>query len=301
MFSYSISTYTHHSSAISSETSVTSSINSHLPPLARLRKQRLPVFNPSIKEEDEDEENNHDVVLGSSITISNISDTSNVVSSDADVANPLKDENKFGNMNSPTSVVEDMFDDTKHTDYRNAMDRIRKLMTATPENDGKQEDAKVIGKVQHHDNNDTSLDKSSVFADLASTDHDASQEFNNKNEDEESIIQSIRLPGPIDVDTCKRHITPMERRNLRAMHKLGYHYLRQNEINTALDVFMEIFRGQRERHGKKSLEAAMAMHNLGVVCVECGRFEEGVKLCDGAARIRVEQLGADHLDVAVSI
>jgi hypothetical protein len=54
------------------------------------------------------------------------------------------------------------------------------------------------------------------------------------------------------------------------------------------------------RHGKKFLEVAMAMHNIRVVCVKGGRFEEGTWLCDGAAGIRVELLGSDHLDVAVS-
>jgi hypothetical protein len=144
--------------------------------------------------------------------------------------------------------------------------------------------------------------ETSVFSDLVSAQNNPSQEcaFTGNQEDDESTTQNTRQPGPIDVDTLTRHITPTERRHLRAMHKLGLYHLRRNEINQALNIFMEILRGQRERHGKRSLEVAMAMHNLGVVCVKGGRFEEGTQLCDGAARIRVEKLGKDHLDVAVS-
>ena len=43
------------------------------------------------------------------------------------------------------------------------------------------------------------------------------------------------------------------------------------------------------------------MHNLGVVCMKCKRYVETVRLCDGAARIRVEHLGRDHVDVASSL
>jgi hypothetical protein len=182
-------------------------------------------------------------------------------------------------------------------DYRNAMDRMRKLMIGGA---AEKETEATLAHVKETDK-DNSLDTSSIFADLVSpSEVKNSHNIPNQLDDDESTVQTSRHPGPIDVDTCARHITPAERRNLRAMHKLGYQYLRHNEINRALDVFMEILRGQRERHGKKSLEVAMAMHNLGVVCVKGGRFEEGTRLCDGAARIRVELLGKDHLDVAVS-
>mmetsp|Transcript_19990 Transcript_19990/g.37604 ORF Transcript_19990/g.37604 Transcript_19990/m.37604 type:complete len:528 (+) Transcript_19990:332-1915(+) len=110
-----------------------------------------------------------------------------------------------------------------------------------------------------------------------------------------------RTPGPVDVDTCTPILTPTERRNLRAMHECGYAHLRANELSQALAIFSEILRGRRERHGRKSLQAAVAMHNLGVVCMRSGRYEETVRLCDGAARIRSEKLGADCEDVACSL
>ena len=185
------------------------------------------------------------------------------------------------------------------TDYRNAMNRMRKLMTGAAEKDELDQAKAVEG--DYVDDVDNSME-TSVFSDLVSAQNNPSQEcaFTGNQEDDESTTQNTRQPGPIDVDTLTRHITPTERRHLRAMHKLGFYHLRRNEINQALNIFMEILRGQRERHGKRSLEVAMAMHNLGVVCVKGGRFEEGTQLCDGAARIRVEKLGKDHLDVAVS-
>jgi tetratricopeptide (TPR) repeat protein len=93
----------------------------------------------------------------------------------------------------------------------------------------------------------------------------------------------------------------MERRNLAAMHKLGYTHIRNNEITQAITIFTEILRGQKERHGKHSLQAAMAMHNLGVVYVKSNQYYETSKLCEMASKIRREELGKDHLDVAVSL
>lgn len=268
-----------------SDASVASSINSRLPPLARLRKQniRTPV-EESKNKEDEVEENR--VVLGSSITIT--------TNNGENVCRQKKaPENKA---DSPTSVLqEEVFmkssaiDNGSGTgDYRNVMDRMRKLMIGNSDTEA--------SLVEPSSNN--ALDESCVFDNLPSS----NEVTRNKQEENRNsnIIETSRHAGPIDVDTCTRHITPAERHNLRAMHKLGYHYLRHNEIHQALEVFLEILRGQRERHGPKSLEMAMAMHNLGVVCVKAGRFEEAVRLCDGAARIRVEKLGEDHLDVAVS-
>lgn len=372
-------------STINSEASVSSSVNSRLPPIARLRK-RIPVIHENssiIEEQNGGAENDDRVVLGSSITISKISNQTNEYDATSDIiySEPKLADGKSG-VCSPTSVLEqddrfcsesrpdysagiNSFNQTPTSkrfvkkgvtlstskngkmseiervesnksssfsnsnitgDYRNAMDKMRKLMTGGAEdrNTETERSTKKIGS-----NNTSSLDASSVFADLelsenspntigeyeredgnslihktrqpGSIDVDICTHREYEQEDDNSLIHTTRQPGPIDVDTCTRHITPLERRNLRAMHKLGYHYLRHNEINQALDVFMEILRGQKERHGKKSLEVAMAMHNLGVICVKGGKFEEGTRLCDGAARIRVEKLGADHLDVAVSL
>jgi len=116
-----------------------------------------------------------------------------------------------------------------------------------------------------------------------------------------TLNSDVRRPGPIDIDTCSRRLTPAERRNLRAMHKLGYAHLRANEYANAIEIFAEILRGQKERHGKRSPQAAVAMHNLGVVCMRCGRYRDTVRLTDLAARIRVENLGKDHPEVAASL
>mmetsp|Transcript_11605 Transcript_11605/g.23251 ORF Transcript_11605/g.23251 Transcript_11605/m.23251 type:complete len:741 (-) Transcript_11605:43-2265(-) len=114
-----------------------------------------------------------------------------------------------------------------------------------------------------------------------------------------------RNAGPIDIDTCSPHLpsqmTETERRNLAAMHTLGYTHLRNNEITNAITIFTEILRGQKERHGKHSLQAAMAMHNLGVVYVKSHKYYETSKLCEMASKIRREELGKNHLDVAVSL
>jgi len=85
------------------------------------------------------------------------------------------------------------------------------------------------------------------------------------------------------------------------MHELGHKHLQNTNYVQAIEVFSEILRGQKERHGKRSYQCAVAMHNLGVVCMKCNKYIETVRLCDAAARIRVEKLGQDHLDVASSL
>ena len=78
-------------------------------------------------------------------------------------------------------------------------------------------------------------------------------------------------------------------------------HLRKSQVDQAITIFTEILRGQKERHGKHSLQAAMAMHNLGVVYVKARQYKETSKLCEKASKIRREELGKDHLDVAVSL
>lgn len=141
--------------------------------------------------------------------------------------------------------------------------------------------------------------------------------------DKNKCTENDRNAGPIDIDTCSPIvvssssspqrsqrsstssappvINEIERRNLAAMHKLGYTHLRNNEITQAITIFTEILRGQKERHGPLSLQAAMAMHNLGVVYVKSRQYYETSMLCEMASKIRREELGPDHLDVAVSL
>ena len=107
-----------------------------------------------------------------------------------------------------------------------------------------------------------------------------------------------RDSGPIDIDTCTRVVTPSERRHLRAMQKLGHEYVQNNQYMLALDVFSEILRGQRERHGRRSEQTALAMQNLGAVCMKCRRYGDVIKLCDSACRLRVSQFGPEAPGVA---
>ena len=107
-----------------------------------------------------------------------------------------------------------------------------------------------------------------------------------------------RVSGPIDIDTCAPVVTPTERRHLRAMHKLGSTHLRNNEYPQALTVFSEILRGQSERHGRRSEQTAMAMQNLSVVCMKCRRYDDVIKLSDGACRLRVSKFGPEAPGIA---
>ena len=149
--------------------------------------------------------------------------------------------------------------------------------------------------------NTNDCDKSSsVWNNIIST---TNNDYEN-NDDQETVAtldSNDRRLGPIDIDTCTRHLTSTERRHLHAMHTLGHTHIRNAQYPQAIEVFTEILRGQKERHGKRSLQTAVAMHNLGVVCMKCKRYVETVRLCDGAARIRVEHLGRDHVDVASSL
>jgi len=192
--------------------------------------------------------------------------------------------------------------------YRAAMNKMRKLMTSSPTNESNQPDH--VNSAEIDDRKNTSID-TSIFSGIdektqTNSSNKDSNKNNSKNDDSDSDDDNNpdyneRKPGPIDIDTCQRHLTPTERHHLRAMHKLGYQHLRRNDLPSALTVFTEILRGQTERHGKRSIQVAMAMHNLGVVYVKAEKYPEACRLCDGAARIRVEKLGKDHLDVAVSL
>lgn len=208
-------------------------------------------------------------------------------------------EKKGVTLSTKKSDESDLGNNEKDDTYRSAMDKMRRLMVNPSSGTNAKAAQDESGEQQvKFDPNNTSTD-TSIFGDSANT----IKNNNDGNNPDDSTIEdsSKRASGPIDVDTCTRHLTPTELRNLCAMHKLGYAHLRRNEISSALSVFTEILRGQGERHGRKSLEVAMAMHNLGVVCVKGERYEEACRLCDGAARIRVEKLGKDHLDVAVSL
>ncbi|KAL7547573.1 hypothetical protein ACHAWF_010867, partial [Thalassiosira exigua] len=110
-----------------------------------------------------------------------------------------------------------------------------------------------------------------------------------------------RRPGPVDVDTCEWRPTPDELRHLRAMRRLGLAHLANGERNAAIDVYAEILRGQRERHGGRSARAARAMRDLGAICLRAERHELAVRLCDGAARIHAERRGKGSTEVARSL
>ena len=63
------------------------------------------------------------------------------------------------------------------------------------------------------------------------------------------------------------------------MHQLGYaHNLHTDEFPQGVEIFSEIWRGQKERHGKRSLHAAVTVYNLGAVCMRCGQHKEIVRL-----------------------
>ena len=157
-------------------------------------------------------------------------------------------------------------------------------------------------------------------------------DFDNFDDATAATINDDRLTGPIDLDTCTRHrapLTPDEIRSLRAMRRLGHDHLRGGEVREATNVFAEILRGRRERHGRRSCEAAGAMMDLGSVMLSCaavahadahaamamgnkvasmGNMEEvadryrerAAELLGGAAVVRAEVWGKDHIGVAVS-
>lgn len=219
----------------------------------------------------------------------------------------------FGVHGDSDGTDNDIKNDTQEHDgediatYRAAMNKMRKLMTSSPTNETNEPEH---DSAEIDDPKNTSID-TSIFSGIdekaqtkgSNKDYDNpnSKNDNSNSDDDNNPEDNERKPGPIDIDTCQRHLTPTERHHLRAMHKLGYQHLRRNDLPSALTVFTEILRGQTERHGKRSIQVAMAMHNLGVVCVKAEKYPEACRLCDGAARIRVEKLGKDHLDVAVSL
>lgn len=314
-----------------SSMAASSSLRPNTPPLARLRRRRRTALERLLEKRDDADERNHSLPPRSSLP-SSIRKEAFQASSILETSAITEDDNSLVEGDSPANDVGGESDERSHVTFGNVKINVTTNYT-TPT---KSADANTSGPLNKVGTSPTSvMGLSEVGTSKPYDEHShcsnmttladglkrlkAVAEERKGNTEQSSVWDGIKVddgsaadedtvatidkrkPGPIDVDSCTRHLTSEERRNLSAMHQLGYTHLRNNELPQALGVFAEILRGQKERHGKRSLQAATAIHNLGVVCMRDRRYMETVRLCDGAARIRVEKLGRNSTEVAMSL
>ena len=103
--------------------------------------------------------------------------------------------------------------------------------------------------------------------------------------------------GPIDVD----NVTSAER-NLQAIHVMAAEHLSHGEYEEALEVFYEIYRGQRERYGGDNhYRIGTALHNIGIVHLKMKNFQKAIDTSEKAVRVRKRTLATDHPELADSL
>ena len=89
--------------------------------------------------------------------------------------------------------------------------------------------------------------------------------------------------------------------NLRAIHDMAAEHLVHREYREAIEVFEEILRGQKERHGASHYRVGTSLHNLGIVHLKAGDHKKAIEICGQAVQVRKEALAPSHPDVAVSL
>jgi tetratricopeptide (TPR) repeat protein len=89
--------------------------------------------------------------------------------------------------------------------------------------------------------------------------------------------------------------------NLRAIHDMAAEHLVHGEYREAIEVFEEILRGQKERHGANHYRVGTSLHNLGIAHLKAGDHENAIEICRQAVQVRKEALAPNHPDVAVSL
>eukprot|EP00978_Attheya_sp_CCMP212_P003518 scaffold7251_cov43-Attheya_sp.AAC.4 len=105
---------------------------------------------------------------------------------------------------------------------------------------------------------------------------------------------------PIDIDEDLFIIE--DARHLQAVHDLAAVPLKQGRYDEALEIFDKILRSLQNRsNGKPHYLLGSAMHNIGIINMWAGTYEEGLSSLYDAVRVRVDALPEDHPDVAVSL
>jgi hypothetical protein len=89
--------------------------------------------------------------------------------------------------------------------------------------------------------------------------------------------------------------------NLRAIHDMAAEHLVHGEYREAIEVFEEILRGQKERHGTNHYRVGTSLHNLGIVHLKAGDHKKAIEFCGQAVQVREEALAQNHPDIAVSL
>jgi tetratricopeptide (TPR) repeat protein len=105
---------------------------------------------------------------------------------------------------------------------------------------------------------------------------------------------------PIDIDEDLFIIE--DARHLQAVHDLAAVPLKQGHYDEALEIFDKILRSLQNRsNGKPHYLLGSAMHNIGIINMWAGKYEEALSSLYDAVRVRVDALPEDHPDVAVSL
>lgn len=87
----------------------------------------------------------------------------------------------------------------------------------------------------------------------------------------------------------------------RTMNNLAYVLRPQGKLDEAEALYRESIDIERRLRGEKSIRLAGVMDNLGLVLLDKGAMEEAERTHRHAYEIRVESLGATHVDTLVSL
>ena len=78
------------------------------------------------------------------------------------------------------------------------------------------------------------------------------------------------------------------------------HFQKRAKIDAALEGFEEILAFLVSEYGEKHRRVATALHNLGVVHLRAGNFDDAVDSIEEAIKIRKEMFGESDPRIAVS-
>lgn len=129
---------------------------------------------------------------------------------------------------------------------------------------------------------------------------DEADNSDDDNDDNDVLALAAACSVPIDVDEDMFLIE--DAAHLQAVHDIASVPLQQAKYDDALDIFDRILRSLNTRYKNEPYYlVGSVLHNIGIIKMWAGRYDEALATLHAAVRIRVDSLPLDHPDVAVSL
>lgn len=118
--------------------------------------------------------------------------------------------------------------------------------------------------------------------------------------DDDVLQMASACNVPIDVD--EEAFIVETGQHLRSVHDIASIYLRRQDFEGALTIFHKILKGLKLRHeDKPHFLIGATLHNIGVVQMWQGKFQEALQTLEQAVATRITVLPPAHPDIAVSL